>query len=359
MTYRIIQWATGTCGKSAVEAITNNPDLELVGARVYDPKKVGRDVGDICGLPPIGVKATDNEEALLALPADCILWMGAATMFAPGASIDEGIADLCRMLEAGKNVISIVHTPFVHPKTLPSNMREPIEAACRKGQTTFHASGIDPGFASEVLSLTASGICQKIDKLKVQEIMNYSSYNNPQIIFDVMGFGKPPNSATLNGFAQAMMSVFGSSLHLIAQGLGVEIEEIRPFIEAETAPRDFTIAAGLIKTGTVSAMRFGFDAFIGGEPRLSVEHVTRLDKSQAPHWDQGEGYRLTISGVPSMEISFKMGTEGRDELTDTVIAAAMHAVNAIPAVCDARPGILTFLDLPMITGRHTLRTRTH
>lgn len=354
MPYRVIQWATGTCGKVAIRAIASHPELQLVGARVYDPAKAGRDVGDLAGIGPVGVKGALNDAALFALDADCILWMGAATMFAPGASLEEGIDDLCKMLESGKNVITIVHAPFVHPGTLPASMRDPIEAACRKGKTSFHASGIDPGFASEVMSLTASGLCQRIDTLSVQEILDYAAYNNPQIVFDVMGFGKPPNPAVQQGFVNAMMFAYGSSMHLIAEGLGTKLDKIVPYIEVRPAEKDLTIAAGTVKKGMVSAMRFGFDGYVGGKVRLKIEHVTRLDKAQAPDWEHGAGYVIKIRGVPSMDVTFKLGVGADHELRDSVTAAAMHAVNAIPAVCKAAPGIRSFLDLPMITGRHTL-----
>ena len=354
MAYRVIQYATGVCGRAAVEAIAAHPDLELVGARVYDPAKAGKDVGEICGLGPIGVRATDRDDELLALDAECALWMGAASWMSNPDAAQQGIRDLCRILESGKNLITIVHAPLVHPASLPHEVRDPLEAACRRGRSSLHMSGIDPGFASEVLSLTASGLCRRIDELRVQEILDYSEYDNPQIIFDVMGFGREPSSTT--GFsAGTMLQAYSGSLHLVAEGLGAQIEEIRPHLDIELAKEPFDIAAGHIAAGTISAMRFSFNAYVGGEPRLVVEHVTRLNAEQAPSWPHGHGYVITIRGEPSMRLSFEMGAgEGRSELADSVLSAAMHAVNSIPAVCEAQPGIRTFLELPMITGRHTL-----
>jgi len=354
MPYRIIQFATGVCGRSAVQSIVDNPELELVGARVYDPKKVGRDVGELCGTRRLGIAATDDEDKLLALDADCVLWMGEASWMGEPAAAEQGIRDLCRILASGKNVITIVHAPFVHPGTLPKEVRDALEKACAEGAASLHMSGIDPGFASEVLSLTASSLCKRIDELKVQEILDYSQYDNPQIMFEVMGFGKPPGSpSAFNG--GSMLAAYAGSLNLVAEGLGVEIDEIRPELDVQVAKEDFDILAGHIEAGTVSAVRFSFHAYVAGKPRIIVEHVTRLDANQAPDWPQGHGYSVTLKGEPSMRLNFEMGfEEGRSELDDSVLSAAMHAVNSIPAVCAAEPGIRTFLELPIITGRHTL-----
>jgi len=354
MAYRVIQYATGACGRIAIGAIAANPDLELVGVRVYDPKKVGRDAGEICGIGPLGVRATDREEDLLALKADCVLWMGEASWMADPDAAQRGIGDLCRILESGKNVITIVHAPFVHPGTLPKEVRDVLERACLRGNASLHMSGIDPGFASEVLSLTASGLCKRIDELRIQEILDYSEYDNPQILFEVMGFGKSPDapSAFKGG---SMLTAYAGSLHLIAEGLGARIDEIRPMLEVKLAEKDFEIRAGRIAAGTVAAVRFSFNAYVAGHPRLVVEHVTRLNRDQAPEWPHGHGYAITLRGEPSMRLSFEMGIgEGGSELADSVMSAAMHAVNSIPAVCGAPPGIRTFLELPLIPGRHSL-----
>ncbi len=355
--HRVIQWGTGSTGKHAIRGIARNPDLELVGARVYDPKKVGEDAGLIADTGPLGVLATDDEQAVLDLDADCILWMGAPTMFMPGADIDAEIAGLCRMLSSGKNVISIVHSPFLHVATLPPNMRDPIEAACDKAGVSFHFSGIDPGFVSEVVALTMTGLCRRIDKLVVREVKDFSTYVNAQVLFDVMGFGKPPDAQAQNRYVMAMMSSYGSSLRQIAGGLGETITKIAPHIEVRTADEDFQIVAGSISAGTISALRYGFDAYIGDTVKLSMVRINRLNDKQAPDWPHGHGHMVKVTGDPSFEVNLQLATEtGRDELADSTICAAMHAVNSIPAVCQAPPGIRTALDMAMVTGRHAMKS---
>ncbi len=351
MTYRVIQWGTGQVGKIAVAAIAESPDLELVGARVYDPDKVGRDVGEICGIGPLGVRATDSESELLALEADCVLWMGTATMFGPGGSMQQGVDELCRILASGKNLISIVHVYFIHPRSLPPAVRDPVEAACAKAGVSFHVCGIDPGFSAEVLALTLTGLCRRVDRLRAYEILDYASYRSPQIMFDVMGFGRPPAAATPLG-SDVMIAGYGASLKIVGQAIGLPVDDVRFVHEVEVARERFEVAAGAIEKGGVSAIRYAFEGLVRGEPRISIEHVTRLNDEQAPQWPQGHGYRVDIDGEPPIRLEMRLGGEGgRDPFYDSHIATAMHAVHSIPGVCGAPPGITTLIDLPRLHGR--------
>jgi len=342
----------------AVQAIADHPELELVGARVYNPEKVGRDAGEICGTRPLGVAATDDEEALLALDADCVLWMGEATMFAPGETPESGVEELCRILRSGKNVITIVHMYFLHPGSLPDAVRIPVERACAQGGVSLHATGIDPGFNAEVLGLTLSGLCARIDELRAREILDYGKHNNRQILFDVMGFGKPPELESPI-FGPSMRAVYGASLRLVADGLGVAVDEVRFRRDVHVARDAFEIPAGRIEAGTVSAMRFLFEALIDGVPRLVIEHVTRLGSDQAPHWPRGHGYSVLIKGEPSLRLELELGEQGdRDPLYYSKtqhVAVPMRAVHSIPAVCRAEPGIRTLLELPIAPGRFCRR----
>ena len=340
------------CGRAAMRAVATSPTLKLVGARVFAHEKVGQDAGVLCGLQPTDVRADDDEEAILALEADCVLWMGAATMFMPGADVAGEIAGLCRILKSGKNVISIVHTPFVHPNSLPQEMRAPIEEACRLGDVSFHATGIDPGFVSEVLALTLSGISRQIHSLTIQEIAQYSHYGNAPVLFDVMGFGRPPQPDRQLGFGERMARSFGSSLRLIGDGLGAPVDDVRPYVESRVATEDLTVAVGLIERGTIAALRYGFQGLVSGAPRFTIERIARVHEDVAPDWPQGDGHRILLQGQPNVSVSFAVGAKNEPKnIRASSWAAVMRAINVIPAVCAANPGIRTVLDLPLICGQ--------
>ena len=346
---RVIQWATGNVGRHAVEAILAHPELELVGARVYSADKAGRDVGELCGLGRTGVVATTSSDEVLALEADCVLYAAQGEMNPMGA-----VDDICRLLASGKNVVSTAVTGLIYPKSLGAAVTARIEDACRAGGTSFHGTGIEPGWAAEVLPLTMSGLFRRIESIQVQELMDYANYASAPMLFDIMGFGRPPDAKVPLADARLAGTTFRAPLMLVADGLGAEIDDFVYTREVAVADRTFEVAAGEIREGTVSAQRFGFSAIIAGRRAITVEHITRLAADQAPDWPRGRGWRVHIEGAPSMSLEATIAVNGEDENDQGCLGTAMHAIHAIPHVCAAAPGIRTFLDLPMITGRGAL-----
>jgi hypothetical protein len=346
---RVAQWATGSVGRHAVRAVQQHPDLELVGALVYSDDKAGRDVGEICGIGEIGIPATKDPDEIAALDADCVLYMSQGEMDPMGA-----LDDICGLLASGKNVISTAVTAFIHPRAAGPHVVEPLEAACAEGAASFHGTGIEPGWAAEVLPLTMSALLERVDSLVVQELLDYSSYDSADMLFDIMGFGKAPDEPVPMADASLVGSTFRAPLMLLADGLGATIDDFvfdRQVAVAETA---FDIKAGRIEAGTVSAQRFSYTAVVDGRRALTVEHITRLGADQAPEWPTGRGWKVTVEGRPSMVLESTIAVHSEDENDQGCLGTAMHAVHAIAPVCAAAPGIRTFLDLPMITGRHVL-----
>jgi 2,4-diaminopentanoate dehydrogenase len=345
---RVVQWATGTVGQHAVRAVHAHPDLELVGALVYSDDKAGRDLGAICGIGDIGIATTTDPDDVVALDADCVLYMAQGEMNPMGA-----LDDICRLLASGKNVISTAVTGFIHPRAAGRRVVERLETACAAGGTSFHGTGIEPGWAAEVLPLTMSALFQRIDSLVVQELLDYSSYESADMLFDIMGFGTPPDEPVPMADASLAGLTFRAPLMLLADGLGATIDDFVFDREVAVATEAFDVAAGRIEAGTVSAQRFSYSAVIGGRRALTVEHITRLGADQAPEWPAGRGWKVTVGGRPSMVLEATIAVHGEDENDQGCLGTAMHAVHAIAPVCAAAPGIRTFLDL-MITGRHVL-----
>ena len=346
---RVIQWATGTVGRHAVAAVHRHPELELVGAYVYDRAKVGRDLGEICGLAPMGVRATGDRDEIVALDADCVLYLAQGE-----ADPMAALTDICVLLASGKNVISTAVTAFIYPQSLGPAVVEKLETACAQGNSSFHATGIEPGWAAEVLPLTMSGLFARIDSLLVQELLDYSTYDSAPMLFGIMGFGKHPGEPVPLADPAAIGSTFGASLMLLADGLGATIDRVETHRDVAVAAESFEIAAGPVAAGTVGAQRFGCTAIVDGRRALTIEHITRLRDDQAPDWPTGRGWKVTVEGSPSMVLEARIGTRGEDETNQGCLGTAMHAVHAIGPVCAAPAGIRTFLDLPTIIGRHVL-----
>jgi len=352
VTLRVIQWSTGNVGRYALRAILGHPELQLAGCFVHSAEKAGRDAGELCGFSPVGVAATNDAEALLAADADCVCYTATADLRPMDA-----LEDVCRILAAGKNVVSSSIVGLVHPRTLTPQMTQKLEAACTAGGTSFLTSGIDPGFANDILPLTLSGLCERWEEIRVQEVVNYATYDQPEVVFGTMGFGKPLDHVPLLLNPGALRFGWGGTIRLLAEGLGLRLDEIREVHERVPAPETFDIQLGRVEKGTMAALRFEVQGIIDGVPRLVVEHVTRLRDDLAPEWPQPEGeggYRIIIEGVPRIVCTLEMADEKGDHAVGGVILTATRLVNAIPGVCEASSGLLSALDLPLVTGRGLL-----
>jgi hypothetical protein len=353
MPYRIIQWSTGNVGRLALRGIINHPDLELVGLWVSSREKAGRDAGALCGLPPVGVTATSDAEALLRMPADCVCYTATGDL-RPA----EAVADMCRILESGKNVVATSVVSLIYPPAANPDLVGQLEAACRKGGTSCFTSGIDPGFANDILPLTLMSACERVDSVRVMEIVNYDTYNQPEVLFETMGFAKPIDHTPLILIPGVLSMGWGAVVHVLAAGLGVEVDELRETHERQVAPETFQIPAGPVPKGTVAALRFEVQGIVRGRARIIVEHVTRLRDDLAPDWPQPTGsgsYRILVKGSPSLTCELTLAGEDGDHNTGGLVATAMRILNAVPAVCAAKPGLLSTLDLPLVTARHLMR----
>lgn len=350
---QVVQWATGAVGRHALAAMAERDDLEIVGVLVYSDEKAGRDAGELCGVGPLGVTATTDRDEIVALDADCVLYMPQGEMDPMGA-----LDDICALLASGKNVVSTAVTALIYPASMGPKVVDRLEQACAEGGTSFHATGIEPGWASEVLPLTMSGLFRHVDSLLVQELLDYSSYESAFMLFDIMGFGKAPDADVPGADPALLGGTFRAPLMLVAEGLGSTIDDFVYDRQVAVAASPFDVAAGRIEVGTVSAMRFSATAMIERRRALTVEHITRLRDGEAPGWPRGRGWKVTVEGTPSMVLEATIAVHGEDENDQGCLGTAMHAVHAIAPVCAAPAGIQTFLDLPTIVGRGVLRAPT-
>ena len=346
MKLRVIQWATGGVGRAAIEGILDHPELELVGCWVHSAEKSGRDVGEILGRAPIGVRATRDAEALLALPADCVVY--SPLVGNPG--------EVARILASGKNVV----TPLGWFYPFASQDVREIEAACRDGGVTLHGTGIHPGGITERFPLVISALSRAITHVRAEEWSDIRSYGAPQVIGDVMGFGKTPEQARTSPMLRMLGAGFLQSLDMLAAGLGFALDrERRATHELAVATRPIDSPIGPIAAGRVAAQRFTWQATVRGEPVVTARVNWLMGEEHLePAWSFGAGrerFEVEITGDPSTTTIFH-GIHPESVAAGLVrnpgiVATATHCVSAIPAVCAAEPGIRSYLDLPAYGGR--------
>lgn len=340
--YRAIQWSTGTIGARGLRGIVDHPELELAGVYVHGSAKAGLDAGDLCGLPPTGIIATDDVEAIVAVGADCVLYMPNA------ADVDQ----ICRLLSTGTNVVTTCGL-FHHPASMDSAMRAKVTAACETGGTSLHSTGSSPGFITEAIPLVLTSIQRRLDHLFIDEYADLSQRDSPELLFDLMGFGKP--IGPFEDFrATYLESSFGPSLRLVADAIGLPLDRLQSGGELAAASVDTTIAAGRIKAGTVAAQRITVAGIRDEETLLRFRATWYCTTELDADWElKDTGWHVSVAGDAPLEVGLRMPV--RLELMAEVSPAytANRAVNAVPWVCAAAPGIVTTVDLPHLLPQLT------
>lgn len=344
---RVIQFSTGHVGRHAVRTIIDRADLELVGVHANSPNKIGRDAAELCGLDrPTGVIATDDIEQLLALEADCVVYTSQAET-RPHAALDE----ICAFLRAGTNIVGTSLVWLVYPPHADSWIREPIETACAAGGTTMYVNGIDPGFSGDLLAFAALSLSARAERIVAQEICDYGSYDDAEFTGASFGFGTTPDVVPMLFLPGVLSSIWGGPVRLLADELGVDIDRLEERYETWTAVEPIDCTMMRVEPGQVAAVRFAVEGIVGGESRIVMEHVNRLTSKAAPDWPTPpEGrpgvHRVVVHGHPGVEINTHVGI-GIDHNEAGVVATAAKAINAIHAVCDAAPGLVSLRDLPV------------
>ncbi len=346
MPYRVIQWATGTVGIHAVPAIAAHPDLELAGLWVHSDSKAGRDAGELCGVEPLGVIATQDADALLDLGADCICYTANSDLRPDGV-----VDDLCRMLASGHNVVNTSFVPLLFPGSAGPGVLDRLEAACREGGSTIYTSGIDPGYGNAGITIGALALCKEVRTVRMQEIVNYATWDNPFTMFEIMGFGKHETSESLLLSPGSTTLAWGPVIELVAAAIGAELDGIEEWHEIVRADTDFEISSGPVEAGTISGMHFEIRGMVDGEARIIVEHVTRLRDEDAPDWPRGGGYVIDVTGEPNVHVELSVSSDLGDHNHAGCLATAMHVLNAIPSVVAAEPGVRTMLDLRVYSAK--------
>jgi hypothetical protein len=344
MPYRVIQWATGNVGRAAVQGIVSHPQLELVGAWVHSADKAGRDVGELCGVGRLGVQATTDIEAILAMPADCVLY----------SPLLPQLDEVVRLLESGKNVVTPVG--WFYPFNTPGVAQ--LEAACRSGGVSLHGTGIHPGGITELVPLTISALSRNIRHVRAEEFSDIRVYRAELVVREVMLFGKAPAEAQSSPMLDLLGFGFGQSIDMVAAALGMRLDPHKATThEMAVATAPIETPVGVIATGTVAAQRFAWQGLVHGQPVVTVRVNWLMgERHLDPPWTLGgERFEVEVEGDPAVHVTFR-GLQPPYEHADLdrnpgIVATAMHCVNAIPYVCEAQPGIRTYLDLPLITGR--------
>jgi len=345
MTLEVVQWATGNVGRAAVEAIVSHPELKLVGAWVHSKDKVGRDVGELCGLGALGVRATNEIGEVIALAPDCVLY----------APLLPNQQEVIQLLEAGINVVTPLNWFYPGKRDVGA-----LESACAKGSSTLHGTGIHPGGITERLPLTIAAMSRAVTQVRAEEFSDIRSYGAVDVIRNIMLFGKTPEQAKMSPMLMLLTEGFSQSLEMIADALGFALDpQIRSTHEVSVATATIDSPIGPIDRGLVAAQRFTWEGLVRGKPVVTARTNWFMGEEHLdPAWSfgpEGERFEVEVTGDPTIKTTFHglhpESIQAGLERNPGIVATAVHCVSAIPYVCGAEQGIKTYLDLPLVTGR--------
>jgi hypothetical protein len=277
--------------------------------------------------------------------------------------MDDAVDDLARILRAGIDVVSVAMIELIYPPHANPRYQTTLSAACEEGGATLFVNGIDPGFSGDVLPLAALQVAGQVEQIRVQEICDYSTYEDPGFTGVAFGFGQDESVRPIMSLPGVLTSSWGGMIRMVADAIGVEIDEFREVYERDFAEQSFECTMMKVEEGQCSAVRFELQGIVDGRPMIVAEHVNRLGLDQAPQWphapDGRRGvHRCIVEGNPGVQLEcFVLGEDG-DHNTGGVQATALRVINAIPAVCDHAPGLISTLDLPYTPSVDLVRSTT-
>ena len=334
---RVVQWTTGKTGKAAVRGMVGHPVIDLIGCYAFSPDKVGVDVGELCGIEPLGFTATDDVEALLDLEPDCISYMAYRPNF----------DHLERILESGANVVSTMY--MMAGTGYGEDATHRLREACLRGSSSLYASGIYPGHAPMV-AMAASAMCSRIERFSVLESLDIKDYANEQM-FRAQGFDLDPDDPAATVACESSCGSFKDQIPVIAKAMGLEIDAIGFRVEFATANHDTDFGFMTLKKGRIAGFKGTIAGIKGGRSLIECSFVWKLGEDMTPNWPVTHGYVIELEGDPGVRVRL----EPMGDHFDGTITTAMPAVNAIPMVCDAPPGVVNLTGLPFVRGAHQMR----
>jgi hypothetical protein len=359
--YRVIQYATGTTGKIAIRAMADHPELELVGLLVHSKDKIGKDAGELAGIAPLGIVATDSLDEILRIEADAVSFMG----LWPDLDL------VCPMLESGKHVVL---TPgLIYPKYLGAEVVARLEASCRKGRSCVFGGGISPGYVQTVAPITLTNLARRVDKMTIEEFVDFHDVGeSAELLGAMLGLGRTLEDVRGNKhpyFDEMMPNFFNQTVALTADAVKLELDRIEADIQHVVSPGGGEIAALKIPPGTIGGVRSTFTGYTGGKARIVVQLNWACTADLGEGWFAGSDlsnstqWRVTIEGDPSMRLTFEQadsftgsGTNPRKSTEHSFIITEMNVLHAIPYLAqETEPGIKHNGNLPLMAGRYTMR----
>jgi hypothetical protein len=339
----VVQWTTGITGASSVRAILDDPRYELVGLFAHGADKVGVDAGELVDRPATGVVATNDAASLFDLKPDCVVYMPRWP----------DLEELAAILRHGINVVTTAR--IVTGARYPNG--KVLEEAALEGGASLYGTGGSPMHVQNVV-IAASAIGREITNILIEEKIDGMMYSGTET-WQAYGFGGPPNPELVKAALLDTEPDYLEMLDVLAESVGAKLDSVDLQVELATAVEDRDLGFMAIPKGTVAAFKSEFVGYVGDTAFTTFRqewHLgTLLGGECDPPWElDGIGHDVTITGDLNINLHLDFLPPDIFDM-DIGIPVALPALNAIPTVCAAQPGIVTCLNMPAVTGRAALR----
>ncbi|MDO9498362.1 MAG: hypothetical protein Q7J48_21830 [Nocardioides sp.] len=354
---RVFQVATGNVGSEMIKRLGPHPDLELVGVHCYSPDKIGRDVGELAGLDPVGVTATGTVEEIVAADPDVVTFHGVFP--------DEAL--YVQVLEAGINIVTTAdwitgyHRDTNHPHPSGRKVSEVLQAACELGGSTFYGTGMNPGL-NQILGVVCSADVADIENVTTIESVDVSCHHSADTWREV-GYGLSVDDPALPGMLKKYTEVFADSVYLKADCFGLELDEVAFSYELGACTKDVDLGWYQLPKGSLGGSYVKYQGLVDGVPRVETHLEWQMTPHTDPSWEIKGCYITQIKGDPQVYNKHMIFpapgvdlSKPEDFASIGMTVTGMPALHAIRSVVAAPPGIVTSADLPLraFAGRFRL-----
>ncbi len=336
---RVFQVATGNVGTEMIRRIGAHRDLELIGVHCYTPSKIGRDVGELAGIGPIGVLATGTVDEIIAARPDVVTFHGVFP--------DEEL--YLAVLAAGINIVTTAdwitghHRTANHPHASGRSWTEILDEAAKAGGATFYGTGMNPG-VNQILAVACSADVAEIEHITCIESVDVSCHHSAGTWIEV-GYGRPVDDPALPGMLRKYTEVFADSVYMMADCFDIELDEVRFEYELGACTKDIDLGWYQLPEGSLGGSYIKYVGTVDGVPRIETHLEWQMTPHTSPSWDIRGCYITEIKGDPHVYNKHMIFPKPGVDLSDPAAFASigmtvtgLPALNVIRSVIDARPG---------------------
>lgn len=321
----VVVMGLGFIGQEIVKAAQVSPELELVGAVDSNPQLAGKKLGELVGVPALGMRIAPSLEAVLKKgKAQPVL------LHATGSRLPQVMEQLLAAVRLGLPVVSTCEE-LAFPYLKHPELAEKLEREAKKAGVAVLGTGVNPGFVLDRLVATVGQVCGPIRHAQATRVVDARTRREALQRKVGAGISEDEFFELVDKEALGHVGLLESAA-LAALGLGMDCDDFEEEIAPVFAEEDITGGAFPVKKGRVAGIAQTAVGLEGEQERIRLELTIAVGAD-------GPGDRIILDAEPRIELEIKGGVAGDQATANTL-------VNAAPRITAAEPGLLTVLELP-------------